>query len=171
MTSCPVIISSAALSLGPASRSSYVDNSFKVNKKTPAFLSFEQKFYSFFLAYFSRPSSFSPRNIFIRSRTRIYSHFQPPLLCMPSTTPSTPVAQLASTSLNALFLDAVIRGDDHGVRSLLERGANVNATDAKGRSAVACAVAGERYAHHEHFEPLQVLNTVRSSAGRQPSLQ
>ncbi|KAI9463338.1 hypothetical protein BJY52DRAFT_1254826 [Lactarius psammicola] len=64
---------------------------------------------------------------------------------MPSTTPSTPVAQLASTPLNAQFLDAVVRGDEHGVRSLLERGADVNAADAKGRSAIACAVAGESW--------------------------
>ena len=61
---------------------------------------------------------------------------------MLSTTHSTLVAQLA---LNAQFLDALVRGDEHGVRSLLERGADVNAKDAKGRSAVACAVAGERY--------------------------
>ncbi len=87
---------------------------------------------------------------------------------MPFTTPSTPVA---STSLDAQFLDAVIRGDEHGVRSLLARGADVNARDAKGRSAVACAVAGERYAHHGRLEPSQVLNTVRSSAGRQLTLQ
>ena len=65
-----------------------------------------------------------------------------------STTPSTSIAQLPPTSLNAQFLDAVVRGDERGVRSLLECGADVNATDAKGRSAVGCAVAGERYAHH-----------------------
>ncbi|KAH9003066.1 hypothetical protein EDB86DRAFT_2894862 [Lactarius hatsudake] len=64
---------------------------------------------------------------------------------MPSTTPSTPVPQSASTSLNAQLLAAVIRGDEHGVRSLLERGADVNAADTKGRSTVACAVAGESW--------------------------
>ncbi|KAH9177410.1 hypothetical protein EDB89DRAFT_2200920, partial [Lactarius sanguifluus] len=46
---------------------------------------------------------------------------------------------------NAQLLEAVIRGDEHGVRSLLERGADVNAADTKGRSAVACAVAGESW--------------------------
>ncbi|KAI9439884.1 hypothetical protein H4582DRAFT_1943729 [Lactarius indigo] len=64
---------------------------------------------------------------------------------MPSTTPSTPIPQLVPTSLNAQLLEAVIRGDEHGVRSLLERGADVNAADAKGRSAVACAIAGESW--------------------------
>jgi hypothetical protein len=90
---------------------------------------------------------------------------------MLSTTPTTPVAQLAPASLNAQFLDALVRGDEHGVRSFLERGADVNAKDTKGRSAVACAVAGERYAHHGCLGPSQVLNTVRSSAGSQLTLQ
>jgi hypothetical protein len=66
---------------------------------------------------------------------------------MPSPTPSTPVAP--STSLNAQLLGAVVRADERSVRSLLERGADVNATDTKGRSAIACAVAGERYAHRD----------------------
>ncbi|KAH9063934.1 hypothetical protein EDB87DRAFT_1701126, partial [Lactarius vividus] len=46
---------------------------------------------------------------------------------------------------NAQLLEAIIRGDEHDVRSLLERGADVNAADTKGRSAIACAIAGESW--------------------------
>lgn len=80
---------------------------------------------------------------------------------MPSSTPPTPLAS-SSTSLNAQLLGAVVRADEHSVRSVLERGADVNATDTKGRSAIACAVAGERYAYYDHLESSHVLNTVRS---------
>ena len=37
-------------------------------------------------------------------------------------------------------------GDDEGVRRALRDGADVNALDAAGRTAVMCAVAGEKYA-------------------------
>ncbi len=74
----------------------------------------------------------------------------PPLLvhCMPADTiPSAPTtASSSSSSSNAQFINAVTRGDESYTRSLLARGADVNATDAMGRSAVACVVAGERYA-------------------------
>ena len=68
--------------------------------------------------------------------------------CMPDITPSTPAsAQPPTTSSNnAQFLNAVTRGDEHHARSLLARGADVNAMDATGRSAVACVLAGERCA-------------------------
>lgn len=69
---------------------------------------------------------------------------------MPSTTPSTPI--VSSTSLSTQLLSAVLRADEHGVRTLLERGADVNVTDTKGRSTIACAVAGERYVDHDHLE-------------------
>ena len=41
------------------------------------------------------------------------------------------------------------RGDESYARSLLARGADVNATDAVGRSAVACVIAGERCVNAE----------------------
>jgi hypothetical protein len=67
--------------------------------------------------------------------------------CMPDIVPSTSTAQpTTASSINAQFLSAVTRGDEHYARSLLARGADVNATDAVGRSTVACVVAGERYA-------------------------
>jgi hypothetical protein len=67
---------------------------------------------------------------------------------MPDITPSTPASAQPPTtsSINAQFLNAVTRGDEHYARSLLARGADVNATDATGRSAVACVLAGERCA-------------------------
>jgi hypothetical protein len=65
---------------------------------------------------------------------------------MPDTIPSSPTAQPTTASLiNAQFLSAVTRGDENYARSLLARGADVNATDTVGRSTVACVVAGERY--------------------------
>ena len=64
---------------------------------------------------------------------------------MPDIIPSTPAAQPTS-SINGQFLNAVTRADENYARSLLARGADVNAADAVGRSAVACVVAGERYA-------------------------
>ncbi|KAI0035363.1 hypothetical protein K488DRAFT_83069 [Vararia minispora EC-137] len=45
-------------------------------------------------------------------------------------------------SADAAFINAVIRGDEHGVRAGLESGADVNATDATGRSSLACAFTG-----------------------------
>jgi hypothetical protein len=36
-------------------------------------------------------------------------------------------------------------GDDEGVRQALVLGANVNALDTAGRTAIMCAVAGEEY--------------------------
>ena len=77
---------------------------------------------------------------------------------MPDIIPSAPTAQPTSSgsgssssssstpAINAQFLNAVTRGDEHYARSLLARGADVNTTDAVGRSTVACVVAGERYA-------------------------
>ncbi|KAI9457195.1 ankyrin repeat-containing domain protein [Russula earlei] len=67
---------------------------------------------------------------------------------MPDITPSTQTTQASLTttpSINAQFLDAVTRGDESQARSLLARGADVNATDAMGRSAVACVIAGESW--------------------------
>ena len=52
----------------------------------------------------------------------------------------------SSSSINAQFINAVTRGDESYARSLLARGADVNATDVMGRSSVACVIAGERYA-------------------------
>jgi hypothetical protein len=82
--------------------------------------------------------------------------FFPLFSCMPidiipsastaQTTTTTQSLSSSSSSINAQFINAVTRGDDSYARSLLARGADVNATDALGRSAVACAVAGERYA-------------------------
>jgi len=38
-----------------------------------------------------------------------------------------------------------IKGDDEGVRRSLRDGADINALDTAGRTAVMCAVAGEKY--------------------------
>jgi hypothetical protein len=82
---------------------------------------------------------------------------------MPDISPSTPaVAQPSTTtssssSINAQFLNAVTRGDEHHARSLLARGADVNAMDAAGRSAVACVLAGERCAAVRVFPPRFVV--------------
>jgi hypothetical protein len=57
-----------------------------------------------------------------------------------------PLLQSTTSSINAQFLNAVTRGDEQYARSLLARGADVNATDATGRSTVACVLAGERCA-------------------------
>ncbi|THH21300.1 hypothetical protein EW146_g225 [Bondarzewia mesenterica] len=46
------------------------------------------------------------------------------------------------TTRNARLLDAIIRGDEEDVQLALDAGADVNATDAAGRSAVACAITG-----------------------------
>ena len=57
------------------------------------------------------------------------------------------------------------RGDESYARSLLARGADVNATDAVGRSAVACVVAGERYVERAVLSGLyenETLNTGTS---------
>ena len=76
-----------------------------------------------------------------------------PFSCMPDIVPSTPggggaqpLLQSTTSSINAQFLNAVTRGDEPYARSLLARGADVNATDATGRSAVASVLAGERCA-------------------------
>lgn len=54
------------------------------------------------------------------------------------------------------------RGDESYARSLLARGADVNATDALGRSAVACAVAGESWQTVDpSFMTPGRLNTLR----------
>lgn len=37
-------------------------------------------------------------------------------------------------------------GDDEGVRNALQEGADINALDGAGRTAIMCAVAGEKYA-------------------------
>ncbi|KAI0067187.1 ankyrin [Artomyces pyxidatus] len=49
------------------------------------------------------------------------------------------------SSRNTPFLAAVIRGDENHVRSTLASGEDVNATDAAGRSTVACAISGESW--------------------------
>lgn len=36
-------------------------------------------------------------------------------------------------------------GDDEGVQDAIDAGANINATDASGRTALMCAVAGKQY--------------------------
>ncbi|KAA1467547.1 ankyrin [Dentipellis sp. KUC8613] len=46
---------------------------------------------------------------------------------------------------NAEFIDAVIHANEDAVRWALESGADVNATDAAGRSSVACAITGESW--------------------------
>jgi hypothetical protein len=83
---------------------------------------------------------------------------------MPDITPSTPAAAQPSTpsssSINAQFLNAVTRGDEHYTRSLLARGADVNAMDATGRSAVACVLAGERCATVRVFPPQLSCNKM-----------
>lgn len=61
-----------------------------------------------------------------------------------STTTTSSSSSISSSSINAQFINAVTRGDEFYARSLLARGADVNATDAVGRSAVACVIAGER---------------------------
>ena len=48
------------------------------------------------------------------------------------------------TTRNARLLDAVIRGDEEDVQRLLEAHADVNVTDATRRSAIACAITGEK---------------------------
>jgi hypothetical protein len=159
VTSRPGIISCAALSPRLAWSTSDVDDSSQLNKKTPALFCLGHR-NSIRSRLLFTPITIFPAPSFYPPRTRIYTHVQPPFQCMPSTTPPTPVA--SSASLNAQLLGAVVRADEHGVRSLLERGADVNATDAKGRSTIACAVAGERYACHDHLESSHVLNTLRS---------
>ena len=108
--------------------------------------------------------------------------------CMPvDIIPSASTAQLTTTtsssssissSINAQFINAVTRGDESYARSLLARGADVNATDAVGRSAVACVVAGERYAERARVCPglygNEMLNAVSPfpppAVGRPPIL-
>ena len=101
---------------------------------------------------------------------------------MPDIIPLTPTAQPTSSTstssnsnsnsnstpaINAQFLNAVTRGDEHYARSLLARGADVNATDAGGRSAVACVVAGERYAGARgEFSGEMGLNAGPPTVGR-----
>jgi hypothetical protein len=46
---------------------------------------------------------------------------------------------------DAAFIDAVIRADDRAVRDALASGADINATDATGRSSLACALTGPEY--------------------------
>ncbi|TFY76676.1 hypothetical protein EWM64_g7338 [Hericium alpestre] len=46
---------------------------------------------------------------------------------------------------NIEFIDAVTHGDEDAARWALEAGADVNATDAAGRSSVACAITGESW--------------------------
>jgi ankyrin repeat protein len=41
------------------------------------------------------------------------------------------------------LLQAAIQGDEEGVRQALQAGADVNATDAKGRTALTNAITGE----------------------------
>jgi ankyrin repeat protein len=42
------------------------------------------------------------------------------------------------------LLQAAIQGDDQGVREALDAGADVNAVDAHGRTALTTAITGER---------------------------
>jgi hypothetical protein len=48
-----------------------------------------------------------------------------------------------------------IKGDDEGVRRSLRDGADINALDTAGRTAVMCAVAGEKYACFVPFHYLE----------------
>jgi len=48
-----------------------------------------------------------------------------------------------------------IIGDDEGVRRSLRDGADINALDTAGRTAVMCAVAGEKYAFSISFHHLE----------------
>lgn len=41
---------------------------------------------------------------------------------------------------------AALIGDDEGVQEALDAGANINALDIAGRTAIMCAIAGEKYA-------------------------
>lgn len=157
VTTRPGIISCAALSPRLAWSTSGVDDS-QVNKKTPALFCLGHRNPIRSRLLFT-PITILPAPSFYPPHTRIYTHIQPIFQCMPSTTPSTPIAP--STSLNTQLLGAVVRADEHSVRTLLERGADVNATDTKGRSAIACAVAGERYAHQDHLESSHALNSAR----------
>jgi ankyrin repeat protein len=41
------------------------------------------------------------------------------------------------------LLQAAIKGDEEGVREALEAGADINAVDARGRTALTCAITGD----------------------------
>jgi hypothetical protein len=45
---------------------------------------------------------------------------------------------------NDLLLDAAVNGNEHGVRSALAQGADVNAENDYGRTAFLCALTGQR---------------------------
>ena len=54
-------------------------------------------------------------------------------------------------SLNLDLHRAALSGNDEAVRSALREGANINALDAAGRTAIMCAVAGEQYVSFHSF--------------------
>jgi len=70
------VISSAAMSPGLASRCSYVDDSFQVNKETPAFFVLGQKFHSFSLTFHAH-HHFNPCRLFIRPAHAFVHTFNP----------------------------------------------------------------------------------------------
>lgn len=55
-----------------------------------------------------------------------------------------PLMPQAHTTNDDHLLEAVVRGDEEGVRRALALGADVNATNAVGRCAVSLAIAGEK---------------------------
>ena len=142
-----------------ASCSTYVDNSSQcITVKTPwaEFLSLGSKHYCSVLRLPLRLPSSINHNAASCPFSAVLVFF-PLFSCMPAdiipsasttqpTTTTSSQSSSASSSINAQFINAVTRGDESYARSLLARGADVNATDAMGRSAVACAVAGERCA-------------------------
>ena len=103
------------------------------------------------------PSTTRPRRVPFQP----FSSSSPLFSCMPvdiipsastaQSTTTTSSSSSISSSINAQFINAVTRGDESYARSLLARGADVNATNAVGRSAVACVIAGERYAERAGY--------------------
>ena len=85
------------------------------------------------------------------------------------TTTTTPSSSSISSSINAQFISAVTRGDESYTRSLLARGSDVNATDAVGRSSVACVIAGERYAERAGLSPGLYGNGMLNAVPPPPS--
>ena len=131
-----------------ASCSTYVDNSSQCiySKDASGIIVLWAKHYCPSSAYCTSPTSIIIHPTPCRAFFLSFSSSSPPFPCMPDIIPSSPTAQPATASLiNAQFLNAVTRGDENYARSLLARGADVNASDAVGRSTVACVVAGERY--------------------------
>ena len=51
----------------------------------------------------------------------------------------------AVDAANDAFLSALVRGDEAAARAALASGADVNATDANGRTSFGCALVGAKY--------------------------